>query len=205
MWPCKSSYTFIIVHWKSSINMGRFRSVEQMKTVIFHMLMLTTSFITCLFTWKHCKTVKFLNVFSKWSKFGVFFCFVTSDKLFVSVHLNIIFTSMPNIINRRKKKNKHIVVDSPDSSDSSGYEFSSKLNNKHSGCHDEKKNHPHIDDKEEIKSLRFEIFIRRLRWSASILVQRFAASKEIFNWKEIFSFSLSSISLYHIFLDKNRY
>lgn len=68
---------------------------------------------------------------------------------------------MPNLTNRRKKKNKHILVNNISDSDSSGYEFSSKLNSKHSGCYDEKKNHPNIDDKEETESLRFEMIIRR--------------------------------------------
>lgn len=69
---------------------------------------------------------------------------------------------MPNLINRRKKKNKvlEIVVNESTDSDSSEYDFSSKLNCRYNVFPDElcKQQKAIVkDDKDDAKSIRFDL------------------------------------------------
>lgn len=69
---------------------------------------------------------------------------------------------MPNLMNRRKKKNKVldiVVQDKSDSESSCSYDFSSKLNCKYNVFPEDlvkNKNALPKDDKEDTKSIRFE-------------------------------------------------
>lgn len=68
---------------------------------------------------------------------------------------------MPNLINRRKKKNKvldSVVDDKSDSDSACSYEFSSKLNTKYNLVPDESKKQIRNNDKEV--SIRSEIYFR---------------------------------------------
>lgn len=84
--------------------------------------------------------------------------FVIFSSSFVTL-LNRKSLSMPNLIIRRKKKNKvPDVVDNKSDTDSSGYEFSSKLNSKYNSVpKDAKKSPPCSSEKDDTKSLRFAI------------------------------------------------
>lgn len=70
---------------------------------------------------------------------------------------------MPNLINRRKKKSKVldvVVHEKSDSDSSSSYDFSSKLNCKYNVLPedlDKSKRTVFKDDKEDCKSIRFEM------------------------------------------------
>lgn len=81
---------------------------------------------------------------------------------------------MPNLINRRKKKNKvpEVVNEQSDSDSSCSYEFSSKLNSKHHVIPDESRSIISKDDKEECKSIRFEIG-RCLHFFANYAIMNF--------------------------------
>lgn len=102
--------------------------------------------------------------------------------------------SMPNLIIRRKKKNKvPDVVDNKSDTDSSGYEFSSKLNSKYNSVpKDAKKSPPCSSEKDDTNSLRFAILslLKSFHW--------FGDSRKSFNSKVFFS-------LLSLFLDKNRH
>lgn len=69
---------------------------------------------------------------------------------------------MPNLINRRKKKSKvlEIVVNDNSDSDSSEYDFSSKLNCKYNVFPEELCKQQKVivkDDKDDTKSIRFDL------------------------------------------------
>lgn len=70
--------------------------------------------------------------------------------------------AMPNLMNRRKKKNKVldiVVQDKSDSDSSCSYDFSSKLNCKYNVFPEELVKNKNVlpkDDKEDCKSIRFE-------------------------------------------------
>lgn len=89
-----------------------------------------------------------------------YLCFFVKGKLIWGFHKKV--KEMPNLMNRRKKKNKvvDIVVNENSDSDSScSYDFSSKLNCKYNVLPADlnpSKSAQANDDKEDCKSIRFE-------------------------------------------------